>query len=170
MTARPCRVRGLPDRIVVVGIGNRFVHDDAVGLQVAEELKRKKEEAGEAFDGVSIQEYEEMDLSLLQEFKDASLLIIVDSVKSGTKPGTVSTLEVAEDSAEISGLPSLHELELADMVSLARKMGIVECPVLIVGIEPADLGLGEGLSKEVESAVPVAVRVIMAQLSGAGRD
>lgn len=148
----------MPD--VVIGLGNRFVHDDGAGLEVVAELRRR----GLAGKGVEIRGYEEMDLSLLEEFGGASRIVIVDSMKSGTKPGTVSLYEVAEDPGEVS-LPSLHELELSGMVGLARRMGVVSCPVLIVGIEPADLSVGEGLSREVRSAVPAAVEAVLAQLA-----
>lgn len=147
----------MPD--IVIGLGNRFVHDDAVGLEVAAELRRR----GLDREGVEVKDYEEMDLSLLDEIKGASLIILVDSMKSGGKPGTVSLFEVADDQGEVD-LPSLHELELSGMVALARRMGVVSCPVLIVGIEPGDLTLGEGLSPEVRSAIPAAVEAVLAQV------
>jgi len=141
---------------IVVGLGNRFVHDDAVGIEVVGELRKRD------LPSVELVDYEEMDLSLLEEFGDASRLVIVDSMKSGTKPGTVSVFSVAEGSVE--ALPSLHELELSDMVTLARKVGLLSCPVLIVGIEPAELTVGEGLSPRVRAAVPAAVETVLALL------
>ena len=151
-------------RQIVIGLGNRFVHDDAAGLAVAEALRGKLPMS------VEIREYEEMDLSLIEEFRDASKLVIVDSMKSGTKPGTVSLFTVAEGTGEGERFPSLHELELAGMIDLARRMGILVCPVVIVGIEPADLSLGEGLSPPVFAAVPEAVGVVKKQFEVAGQE
>jgi hydrogenase maturation protease len=160
----------LPAGIVVIGLGNRFLHDDAAGLRVAEALRKEltTQEAHQS-EEVHIEEYEEMDLSLLQEVKGASRLIIIDSMKSGMEPGSVSLFRLAEKSADLGGMPSLHELELSDMVCLAQRIGMLECPVLVVGIEPADLSIGEGLSEEVAAAIPRAVTAVVSRLREAGR-
>lgn len=155
----------MPRRIVIIGLGNRFLHDDAAGIRVAEALRKElKTKDNQPPEEVRIEEYEEMDLSILQEMKGASRLIIMDSMKSGTDPGTVSLFRLAAKSGDVESLPSLHELDLSDIVYLAQRMGMLECPVLIVGIEPADLSIGEGLSEEVEAAIPHAVMAVVSRL------
>ena len=154
----------MPASVVVVGLGNRFLHDDAVGIRVAEALARLKRK-DQRLNGVEVKQYEEMDLSLLQEFGNASRLIVVDAARSGTAPGSVSVYGVAESQETVERLPSLHELDVTEMIGLARTLGIVKCPVRIVGIEPGDLSLGEGLSTAVERAVPSAVEAVLAEIS-----
>lgn len=148
-------------RPVVIGVGNRFLHDDAAGIRVAEAVKRM-------VDGVRVEEYEEMDLSLLQEMKGASSIIIVDSVKSGAEPGAVTLFRIATGPGELEDMPSLHELDLSDLVRLAERIGLIDCEVTLVGIEPADLSVGEGLSAEVEAAIPRAASAVVSSLDGGG--
>lgn len=157
------------EHTVIIGLGNRFLHDDAVGLAVVDKLGEMKDSDEPALEDATIDAYEEMDLSLLQQMKHASRLIIIDSMKSGEAPGTVSIFRVAEGKGGIDSLPSLHELELSEMIKLAKDIGVISCPVEIVGVEPADLTLGEGLSEQVRAAVPKAVRLVVAQLSGDAR-
>jgi hydrogenase maturation protease len=159
-----------PEKTVVVGLGNRFLRDDAAGIRVAEALKRElRARESPRPEEVRVEEYEEMDLSILQEVEGASRLILVDSMMSGTEPGTVSLFRLAEKSEVMGSMPSLHELDLSDMVYLAQRVGILRCPVLIVGIEPADLSIGEGLSEKVEAAIPLAVREVLSSIGEEAR-
>lgn len=156
--------------VVVIGLGNVFLHDDAAGIRVAQALRKQLGVKGSPAPGVRIEEYEEMDLSLLQEMQGATRLIVVDSMKSGTEPGTVSLFRLAEKPGDLESMPSLHELDLSDMVYLAQRMGMIDCPVFIVGIEPGDLSVGEGLSERVEAAIPRAVEVVVSRLGAEGRE
>ncbi len=153
--------------VVIIGLGNVFLHDDAVGVRVAEALTDVAPNL-KASQSVHVEKYEEMDLSILQEMKDASRLIIIDSIKSGTDPGTVSLFQLGERPGELESIPSLHELDLSDMVYLAQTLGMLHCPVLIVGVEPEDLSIGEGLSARVEAAIPRAVTAVLSSLGEQG--
>ena len=89
---------------------------------------------------------------------------MVDSVKGGKEPGIVSKFEFAPRKGDLHELPSLHSLELSDVLDLASSTGILTCPVVIVGVEPKDDSLGNGLSPEVEAAVPKAIEAVIKEL------
>jgi Ni,Fe-hydrogenase maturation factor len=55
------------------------------------------------------------------------------------------------------------------MLDLANHAELFACPVFIVGVEPEDLSLGEGLSPSVSAALPLAVQAVLDEL-GRGRD
>lgn len=61
---------------VVIGLGNVFMRDDGIGIQVARELRRHN--LGK---GVLVYDYQEMDLSLLEYFQGASKVVVVDALK-----------------------------------------------------------------------------------------
>jgi Ni,Fe-hydrogenase maturation factor len=50
------------------------------------------------------------------------------------------------------------------MLRIAMMTGVLKCPVSIVGVEPKDVSLGEGLSQELISALPGAVRKVLKEL------
>ena len=142
-------------KTVVLGLGNPYLRDDGVGIVVAKELQRTN--LGE---GALVRAHQTFDLLLLSEFGGASRLIIVDAVRSGSAPGTVTEFEVAPGPGPLSSLPGLHSLELHDLIDLAGRIGFLSCPVTIIGVEPRDCGVGEGLSLEVERAIPKVVAMV----------
>ena len=150
----------MKDEAVVICLGNVYMKDDGVGIRVAEALRQRG--LGE---GVSVQEYQEMDLSLIEGFHVASKIIFVDSVRGGRQPGTVSKYAFLRREGTLTELPSLHGLKLSDVVDLAMNAGILTCPVVIVGVEPKDDSVGFGLSPEVESALPEVIATVVKELS-----
>ena len=150
----------LKEKAVVIGLGNLHMRDDGLGIRVAQALEER--DLGE---NVSVQEHPEMDLTVIEGLRGASKVIIVDTVRGGKEPGTVSKYTLAPRKDDLSELPSLHSLKLGDILDLAMVSGILTCPVVIVGVEPKDDSLGMGLSSEVESALPKAMEIVINELS-----
>jgi len=47
-------------------------------------------------------------------------------------------------------------MKLHDLIDFASRTGLLSCPITVIGVEPKDCTVGEGLSPEVERAVPEA--------------
>lgn len=73
--------------ILIIGIGNAYRGDDAVGLHVAQCLKKQ------AHDHVHVIEESGEGASLMECWKDANSVILIDAVSSGAKPGTIHRLD-----------------------------------------------------------------------------
>ena len=140
--------RSADGKVVVVGLGNVYMRDDGVGIRALAELRKL-----ELGDGVLLYDYTEMDLSLVSYFGGASRVIVVDALRAGLPPGTVSKFMVKGEGGPVSHL-NLHELQFYEVFDLAIQAGILTCPVVIVGVEPKDWGVGEGLTQELETALP----------------
>jgi hydrogenase maturation protease len=151
----------LEAKSVVIGLGNLYMGDDGLGLRVAQALRKK--DLGE---NISVQEYPEMDLAIIGDLQDASKVIIVDALRSGKAPGTVSKYTFTRRTQDVAELPSLHSMKLSDLLDIAVSSGILTCPVVIVGVEPKDDSPGTELSFEVESALPRVIEAVMKELSG----
>jgi hydrogenase maturation protease len=136
---------------VVLCLGNRYMRDDGVAMRVAEALK------GALGGGIVVEECQALDLALLLQYQRASKIIVVDALKSGAPPGSVSRYGIAPRKEALDSLPREHGLKLNDVFDLASATGIVRCPVTIVGVEPKDCGVGEGLTPELEAAIPLVV-------------
>lgn len=145
---------------VVVGLGNPYMKDDGVGILVAKELRRRNLGAG-----VLVYEYQALDLSLLWQFRGASMVIVVDALRSGGSAGTVSTYSIKPREGPLLQLPGLHALQLYDMFDLANQTGTLPCPVTIIGVEPGDCNPGEGLSQEVSASIPRVVDAVLQELA-----
>lgn len=150
----------LSGKNVVIGIGNPYMRDDGIGIQVVNELRKLN-----LGDEVLVYDYQAMDLSLLLCFEKASKVIIVDALKSGSPPGAVSKYSVTKnEEGPLLRLPNLHELQLYDIVDLASQTGILPFPLIVIGIEPKDCTIGEGLTDEVAAAVPKALSKVVEEL------
>ena len=145
----------------VVGIGNPYMRDDGIGIEVVRALRRLS-----LGDDVIILERQAADLSLLAYSEEASKLVIVDAMKSGNPPGTIIKFDATKPQSRLLRVPISHEFRLYDLVETAKESGIHLCPIAVVGVEPADCGIGEGLSKPVADALPLAIHEVVKELKG----
>jgi hydrogenase maturation protease len=132
--------------MIVIGIGNEFRRDDAVGLIAARRLQER---------GVPAKEHEGDLAALMDLWKQADGLILIDAIRSGATPGTVHRLDVSVAPLDREVFKSsTHALGLADAVELSRMLGTLPARVLVFGVEVGDLTAGVGLSPDVERALP----------------
>lgn len=146
-----------PARILVLGLGNTLLSDEAVGVRVVEAVRARPEAAGlTCLDGGT------MGLSLLIEMEDADALIIVDAARLEALPGTMRLFEGAEMDAfmRTRGI-NPHDIGLEDLMDALRLREALPAHRALVGIEPATLAVGDGLSPDVARAVPDAVAAVL---------
>lgn len=148
-------------RIVLAGIGNEMRHDDGAGPVVANRAARL---AGARLSDALASPLNEP-LDLLDYWDGADLAIVVDAVRSGAAPGTVTLtwLEGPGDALPPAGggRPSTHGLGVADVYRLAREIGQAPRRVAIVGIEGRDFTHGEGLSAPVDAGAARAAALVL---------
>ena len=150
-------------RILVAGIGNIFLGDDAFGIEVVRRLQTRAWPEGVHIEDFGIRSF---DLAYaLMDGYDAAIL--VDAAARGGHPGTVYTIEV--DASDGAGEPAPRDMDAHTMnpvrvLEMVRALGGNPRRVLVVGCEPATLGDqfegAQGLSAPVEAAVDVAARVV----------
>jgi hydrogenase maturation protease len=139
--------------VIVIGLGNEFRHDDAIGLIAARRLRQR---------GVPAEEHEGDLANLMDRWKRADGLILIDAVRSGAAPGTLHRLDVSAVPLNRELLKSsTHALGLADAVELSRALGTLPARVVVFGVEVRDLGAGVGLSPEVAQALPALLEEVL---------
>lgn len=141
---------------VVIGLGNAHRRDDGVGPAVAAEVARCCPEVRVVTGAVE-------PTAILEAWDGADLAVVVDAV-GGDSPGRVRRCSIDE----VAGAEALssHDLNLAQTYELARVLDRAPRRVVVVSVDAADLGHGEGLSADVARAVPAAVRAVRAELTG----
>jgi hydrogenase maturation protease len=154
-------------RVVAIGVGNEYRRDDAVGLIVARRLRAL------APDGVAIVEAEGEGTALLEAWRGADAVFVVDAVRSAVPagrrrppPGTLHRLD-AHAGRLSAGLfhASTHAVNLADAVELARALGELPPRFVVYGIEADGVGAGSGLSQPVGRAVEPAVEALLREIA-----
>jgi hydrogenase maturation protease len=154
-------------RILVAGVGNVFLCDDAFGVEVVRLLAERPQPPG-----VQIRDYGIRGVHLVYELLDGyDLFVLVDAAPRGEAPGTVSVLEVELPSPEAQPVIDAHSLTPDAIFGLLSSLGGQPGRNLVVACEPAEVDAGMGLSDPVREALPHAVRAveeILAQATGAG--
>ncbi len=149
-------------RILVAGVGNIFLGDDGFGVEVVRRLAGR-----EIPEGVEVVDFgiRGMDLAYaLQE--DYEVVIFVDAIPRGEKPGTVYLLEPEiEEDGEV--VLDTHGMDPVKVIKLSRALGAKPTRTLVVGCEPQVVLSGEDyddmlmeLSGPVLAAVEAAVTLV----------
>jgi hydrogenase maturation protease len=146
--------------ILVVGIGNDGRGDDAVGLVVARRVRARLAAA----DAVAVVECDGDAASLLDRWSAASLVIVIDAVRSGATAGSLHRVDLVRHRAPLPPRGrSSHALGLAEAVELGRSLGRLPPRLVLYGIEATVFDLGAPLSSPVAAAaIRVARRVVRA--------
>lgn len=139
-------------RILIAGIGNIFLGDDAFGVEVVRWL------AGSALpDGIVIKDFGIRSFDLAYALLDPwEAVILVDAVPRGNAPGTLCTMEISLDGLEAIADIDAHSMNPVKVLQLAKSSGKVTAQIYLVGCEPEDCGGREGrmgLTSTVQQAV-----------------
>lgn len=135
-------------RVRIIGLGNEWAGDDAVGLIAARKLREKN------IPGVEIMAREVPDWEMFEEMQDDDLLIFIDACDSGGEAGAVYQLRPDEIMQQCVRHCSSHGLGLVEWLSMAEELGSRRGRVIIVAVEIEGTEMGASLSKPVEDAIP----------------
>lgn len=150
--------------ILIAGVGNIFLGDDAFGIEVVRALG-----AQPMPDGVTAVDYGIRGFDLAYALLDPwDTVVIVDALSRGGPPGTLYTIEPDLDSLKDAPpgetMINPHGMDPMRVLQLAFSMGTVSARVVIVGCEPKDFGdelEGRmGLSDVVQSSIVGAVAMV----------
>jgi hydrogenase maturation protease len=153
----------MKERILIAGIGNIFLGDDAFGVEVVRRL------AGTLPNSVRVIDFGIRGFDLAYALMDGyETTILVDVVHRDGPPGTLYTIEPDLQQLESARVEPVeaHGLEPVKVLGLVRALGGTFHRVLVVGCEPASLGNEDedggrmGLSEPVAAAADEAVCLI----------
>jgi hydrogenase maturation protease len=148
--------------VLVAGIGNVFLGDDAFGVEVAKRLSTRALPETVRVTDFGIRGYD-LAYALLDGYDTT---ILVDACPRGEPVGTLYVIE-----PDLRGLGGAEEQQAAveahgmnplNVLRLARSMGPLK-RVLLVGCEPGTLGPEEGqmgLSAPIEAVIDEAVKLV----------
>jgi hydrogenase maturation protease len=146
--------------VLIAGIGNIFLGDDAFGVEVIQRLSGKSQPAGVVVKDFGIRGYD-LAFALMQEW---DLAILVDALPLGGEAGTVYTFEPELPASAMPVAPDAHSMNPVAVLQLVGAMGGTTGRVLVVGCEPAAVDPDQegtiGLSEPVAAAVDEAINVI----------
>jgi hydrogenase maturation protease len=156
-------------RVLVAGVGNIFLGDDAFGVEVVRRLALCP-----LPEGVVVKDFGIRGLDLAYALLDRgyAATILVDAALRGGAPGTLYTIEPNIDDDAMTGHQMVvvqpHGMDPLNVFRMVRSMDGDLKGVLVVGCEPLTLGPAGGsmgLSAPVEAAEDEAVTLVESLLS-----
>src|SRR5919109_1144914 len=141
-------------RVLVGGVGYRFLRDHALGPLLADRLAER------AGDGIEVEDLSYHPVGLvhnLQEREPYDRLVVVGAIRRGRAPGSVEAyrwrgpLPPAEEVQERVAEAVTGVISLDNTLIVCGALGALPDDVRVVEVEPADEGWGEGFSPEVEA-------------------
>ncbi|MDX6692801.1 MAG: hydrogenase maturation protease [Blastocatellia bacterium] len=157
-----------PPSILIAGIGNIFLGDDAFGSEVARRLMGRALPPEARVVDFGIRGFD-LAYALLDGY---DVTIFIDATPRGGEPGTLYTIE--PDLKELDNLNDdaamveTHGMNPMKVLGMVKSMGGEFKRILLVGCEPTPLESEDGemgLSEPVEAAVGEAVRMVESLIS-----
>lgn len=154
-------------RVLVAGIGNVFLGDDGFGVEVVRRLRYVS-----LPERVDVVDYGIRGLHLAYDLLDGrhGLLILVDALPMGERPGTLGVVEVdlvdpnwTMRPADVLDTPATdaHGMDPETVLRLMLGLGGRVSRVLVVGCQPAVLSERMELSPAVRAAVDGAIQMVV---------
>lgn len=141
----------------IIGIGNEFRSDDAVGLIVARKLK-------ELYPDFDIIESDGNGTDLLNYFQNYDKLIIIDAAISENPEdiGRIKEIKVTDDLdfSEINPFSS-HAFSLLSALRLAKQLNILPKELYLYLIFSSNFSFGQEISQKVKEASEKILDIIL---------
>jgi hydrogenase maturation protease len=149
-------------KTLILGLGNVLLTDEAVGPVVVGRLAAESEGDPDLrfLDGGTLS------FTLAVPIEECERLIVVDAAALGEPPGSVRVFEGEAMDRQLSRhAKSVHEVSLADLMDMARLTDRLPPRRALIGIEPALVDWGDGLTAQVAASVPLAMAEVRRLLS-----
>ncbi|MBN2589317.1 MAG: HyaD/HybD family hydrogenase maturation endopeptidase [Sedimentisphaerales bacterium] len=146
---------------IVLGLGNPLMSDEGIGIFLINRLT----ELSEQFPEVDFFDAGTGGITLLHLFEGRDRAIIIDCAYMDEEPGRIRRFTPDQvKSVKQLAHQSLHEQDIMKIIEMAKLME--QCPkeVILFGIQPKSLELGEGISSELEQNIDDYIKVICNEL------
>ena len=144
-------------RVLVGGVGYRFLRDGGLGPYLADTLAKR------ATNGIEVEDlgYHPVGFTQnLEERPDYDRIILVAAVERGREPGTVKAyrwdhaLPSTEQIQDRVGEAVTGSISLDNLLIVTEAFGAFPDDVQVVEVEPADESWGDGFSDIVQAKLP----------------
>jgi hydrogenase maturation protease len=147
-------------RPVVIGLGDRYRHDDGVGIAVIDHL------CGRGLDATLVGSDGETS-ALLDLWSGRDTVFLIDAVHAEpAHPGRVHRLVVTRPAPERARAAGLRGADLGSAVDLARATGRQPDRMIVFAVEAENSGQGRGLTAAVAAAARRVADEIAAEIGG----
>jgi hydrogenase maturation protease len=145
--------------IAVIGLGDPGDAGQAVGILVVRALSGRVPP-----DVVLLEDGDPV--TMLKEWEKFSIVILIDTVRSGSPLGTVQVFDGRCLPPLVrAGILSSHGFSMREIIGVGEALGTLSQTVRVIGIEGADFLAGLPPAQVMERSVAEAVKVVLEQIA-----
>jgi hydrogenase maturation protease len=149
-------------QIMIIGVGNRLLGDEGVGLHIIDKLSQ-----------IPIPPYVNIVdcgcdlLNLMAYIKKPKRIIIIDAIRAGGEPGEIYSFDFSKLTTTKVDMCSAHQIKTIDALRLIKLVcpALSDSEIVVIGIEPKVMQLSSDLSKEVSESITEAMRFVLEEIS-----
>lgn len=156
--------------VLVIGIGNQFCGDDAIGLVAARHIGELK------IPGLTVVEHDGELLRLLDIWEGYDVVIAIDAivpagsdVRAACEESDILRLDLFDESAfEVAGKLT-HQLDLIQVVRLAKQLGRSPFRMILFGVPAQRMELGMEISSKVQALIGPLAKLVLREVRAANQ-
>ncbi len=150
-------------RVLVCGVGYRYLRDNALGVWVTDTL------APRASNGVEFEDLGYHPVGFVQNLNDRETydrIVFVGSVERGREPGEITAYRWDHALPDVTEIQERVADSVTGSISLDNLLVVSEAfkalpeDVWIVEVEPADETWGDGFSPQIEAKLPEVMETV----------
>jgi len=149
-------------KTIIVGVGNRLLGDEGVGLHVIDNLSQIPMPSN-----VDVVDCGCDLLSLIPHLNKLQKIIVIDAIRAGGKPGEIYRLDYNELKTRGVEMQSSHQVRATDALGLLKQIYpvLAGCEIIIIGIEPEAMELNTCLSEKVRESIAYVTKLVLGEIS-----
>lgn len=143
-------------KVLILGVGNELMSDEGVGVHVVKQLQSMNIFSAD----VELIEGGTDGFGLINIITDADRLIVIDSIKGDSEPGTLYKFDI-EDAPGTPDLfkTSVHQIGILEVINLSSLIGKTP-QTTVIGVEPKSIATGMELSDAVRAKIPRVIELV----------
>lgn len=150
--------------ILVLGLGNLVMTDDALGVRVVEALEQRFEFPEQ----VCLLDGGTLGLDLLPRLEGIDKLLVIDALEMDAEAGTVFRIVGEDVPRAFANKLSVHQMGLQDLLAVAELQGHLPPELVVWGAQSASIEMGTELSNAMFPALDKIVDAVVQELSDWG--
>ncbi len=146
-------------KTLLIGVGNAFRGDDAVGIYVAKQL------ASQGLADIVVEVQSGEGAALIERWRAHRRVFLIDAVAPDGDPGQILRIDVHKDPINTELFhTSSHAFGVVEAIELSRALDTLPEELIVYGVEGVCFDEGAELSEEIEAAANLVVAQILIEI------
>ncbi len=146
-------------KTLLIGVGNAFRGDDAVGIYVAQQL------ASRDLSDIVVETQRGEGATLIERWRAHRRVFLVDAVAPAGSPGRILRIEAHKSPISIELFhTSSHAFGVLEAIELSRALDTLPKELIVYGVEGGCFEEGAELSEKIETAANLVVEQILDEI------